>query len=153
MDSIIISKKSGALEELYPLLLLADPTKEKIDSYIKKSDCFVLELNTEIVGVLLLQKIDNTSLEIKNIAVSEKHQNKGYGKQLIKYVINKVKNEKENKLVVCTGNSSINQLGLYQKLGFRIFDIQYNYFTKNYSSPILENGILCEHKICLELFV
>lgn len=153
MDTVTILKKSVALDDLYPLLLLADPNKEKIDSYITKSDCFVLELNNEIIGVLLLQKINKTSLEIKNIAVSEEHQNKGFGKKLIKSIIKRTKNETENKLVVCTGNSSIDQLAFYQKLGFRIFDIQYNYFTQNYSSPILENGILCEHKICLELSV
>ena len=153
MDSITISKKTNDLEKLFPLLLLADPSKEKIDSYIVTSECFVLELNKEIIGVLLLQKIEINSFEIKNIVVSEKHQNKGYGKKLIKYIINLAKNEKESRVIICTGNSSINQLGLYQKLGFRIFDIKYNYFTENYSSSILENGILCEHKICLELSV
>jgi aminoglycoside 6'-N-acetyltransferase I len=152
MDTITISKKTNHLEELYPLLLLADPSKEKIDSYLTKSNCFVLELNMKIIGVLVLQKFNETSSEIMNIAIIEEYQNKGFGKKLIKYVVNQSKNEKQQRFVICTGNSSISQLALYQKLGFAIFDIEYNYFTKNYNSPILENGILCSHKICLELF-
>ncbi|NVK52261.1 MAG: GNAT family N-acetyltransferase [Flavobacteriaceae bacterium] len=152
MDSIIISKKTNNLKELYPLLLLADPDKEKIDSYLTKSDCFVLELNMKIIGVLVLQKLNEASSEIMNVAILEKYQNKGFGEKLIKYVVNQSKNEKEYRFVICTGNSSISQLLLYQKLGFTIFDIKYNYFTKNYRTPIFENGILCSHKICLELF-
>lgn len=152
MDTITISKKTSHLEELYPILLLADPAKEKINSYLIKSDCFVLELNMKIIGVLVLQKLNETSLEIMNIAIIQEYQNKGFGKKLIEYVINQSKNKKQHRFVICTGNSSIGQLALYQKLGFTIFDIKYNYFTKNYDSPILENGILCEHKICLELF-
>jgi aminoglycoside 6'-N-acetyltransferase I len=152
MDSITISKKTNHLEELYPLLLLADSSKEKIDSYLTKSDCFVLELNMKIIGVLVLQKLNETSSEIMNIAILEKYQNKGFGRKLIEHVLNQSKNEKKHRFIICTGNSSIGQLALYQKLGFSIFNIKYNYFTKNYNSQIFENDILCSHKICLELY-
>jgi aminoglycoside 6'-N-acetyltransferase I len=152
MDSITISKKTNLLEELYPLLLLADPSKEKIDNYLTKSDCFVLEFNMKIIGVLVLQKLNETSLEIMNIAISVKYQNKGFGRKLIEHVLNQSKNEKKHRFIICTGNSSIGQLALYQKLGFSIFDIKYNYFIKNYNSPVFENDILCSHKICLELY-
>ncbi len=50
-----------------------------------------------------------------------------------------------------TGNSSVNQLSLYQKCGFRITGIEHDYFTKHYEEEIVENGLLCRDMIRLSL--
>jgi ribosomal protein S18 acetylase RimI-like enzyme len=54
-------------------------------------------------------------------------------------------------LEVGTGNSSIGQLALYQKCGFRITGIDYNYFIRHYDEPIFENGIPCRDMIRLAI--
>ncbi len=66
----------------YDLLELADPSREKIDTYLQTGNCYVAFLKEESIGVFVLQEIDAYSIEIKNIAVYEKFQGKGYGKQL-----------------------------------------------------------------------
>ncbi|EAD3103456.1 N-acetyltransferase, partial [Listeria monocytogenes] len=54
------------------------------------------------------------------------------------------------KIIVKTGNSSIDQLAFYQKNGFRMQHIIPNYFTENYpNQTITENGIVCLDQIIL----
>ena len=48
-----------------------------------------------------------------------------------------------------TGNSSISQLALYQKMGFRIAGVDVDFFTRNYPEEIIENGIHCRDMIRL----
>ncbi len=52
-------------------------------------------------------------------------------------------------LEVCTGNSSIGQLALYQKCGFRMSGIERDFFIKHYHEPIFENGIQCRDRVRL----
>lgn len=51
-------------------------------------------------------------------------------------------------LMIGTGNSSLAQLRLYQRLGFRIVSIVPDFFA-NYPEPIYENGILCRDMVRL----
>ncbi|PKL30065.1 MAG: GNAT family N-acetyltransferase, partial [Spirochaetae bacterium HGW-Spirochaetae-10] len=53
-------------------------------------------------------------------------------------------------IVIGTGNSSLTQLSLYQKLGFRMDHIIKDFFTDNYSEPIVENGLLCRDMVVLK---
>ncbi len=132
------------------LLALADPSKAQVDAYLKTGDCYIATLDTEVVGVMVLQKIDSTSIEVKNIAVKESAQGKGLGKELLKYADQRSRKQGYKKLVIGTGNSSIGQLALYQKQGFEIIRIEKNFFLDHYHEPIIENGIQCKHMIILE---
>ncbi len=86
-----------------------------------------------------------------NIAVKENHQNKGVGKFLLKDAINRVKNFNIKRIEIGTGNSSIHQLALYQKVGFRITNIDKGYFLKHYDKPIFENNVQCKDLIRLSI--
>nr|WP_084135835.1 N-acetyltransferase [Jeotgalicoccus psychrophilus] len=48
-----------------------------------------------------------------------------------------------------TRNSSIGQLALYQKCGFKITGVDKSFFIRNYEEEILENGIQCRDIIRL----
>lgn len=50
---------------------------------------------------------------------------------------------------VGTGNSSVGQLALYQKCGFRIIGVDMDFFIKHYPELIFENGIQCRDMIRL----
>lgn len=134
----------------YELLLLADPSKEMIDSYLEKGKCYAARLESEIVGVLVLTPIDKNNIEIKNIAVHENWQAKGIGTRLLNFASRISLEMGFQKLSIGTGNSSIQQLALYQKQGFEISAIVKNFFTDQYSQKIIENGIECKHMIMLE---
>lgn len=54
---------------------------------------------------------------------------------------------------VGTGNSSIGQLALYQKCGFRITGIDMDFFIKHYPEEIFENGIQCRDMVRLSQYL
>lgn len=132
------------------LLQSADPSVRQIDKYLKTGICYVASRDGKTVGVLVLDQVDSTSMEVKNIAVEKTEQGKGFGKALLRHAVTIGREGGFKKLVICTGNSSIGQLALYQKEGFEIKGIEKDYFTRNYAEPIFENGIQCRHKIILE---
>lgn len=136
-------------EPPYELLLMADPSIEMINKYLGKGECFVAEKGGQIIGVYVLLPIDSDKVELINIAVSENYQGRGIGKQLVLDAINTARKKGYKTIEVGTGNSSIGQLALYQKCGFRITGIDFDFFTKNYPEEIYENGIQCRDMIRL----
>lgn len=135
----------------FDLLELADPSRRQVELYLKQGRCFVLKLENEITGVLVLSEISPEKLEVKNIAISEVHQGKGYGKNLLMLAKDMALDSGYQKLMIATGNSSIGQLVLYQKMGFEMVEIVKDHFVKNYPEPIYENGIQCKHQVVLEM--
>lgn len=133
------------------LLLLADPSVEMIEKYCDTGDCFIAESGSKIIGVYVLMKASVDRLELVNVAVAEDFQGGGIGKQLVQDAIQGAENKGYRTLQVATGNSSIGQLALYQKCGFRIVGVDPDYFLIHYSEAIFENGIQCRDRIKLEL--
>lgn len=134
----------------FALLQLADPSTEQINQYLKNGSCFAAKSGDEIIGAIVLLPISAATIEIKNIAVQENWQGKGIGKQLLQFAETFARQHSYEKLLIGTGNSSIGQLALYQKMGFEINDIKRDFFLIHYSEPIFENGIRCRHMIMLE---
>jgi len=134
-----------------PLLLLADPSVEMIRKYIDNSIGIVCELDSVIIGALLMQAAGPRGMEIMNIAVDEAHQKKGIGKRLLQEAVKTAKLMGMERLEICTGNSSVGQLLLYQKCGFRIVGVEPDFFRKNYPEKIFENGVECRDRIRLEM--
>jgi ribosomal protein S18 acetylase RimI-like enzyme len=135
----------------YDLLLKADPSKDNIDRYIIDSVIYTAEFKQQTVGCCVLCNVDHETIEIKNIVVDERFQGRGIGTLLLDDAIQKAKSKGFKKIIIGTGNSSIGQLYLYQKVGFRISGIKVDFFRENYSEPIFENGIECRDMIVLEI--
>jgi ribosomal protein S18 acetylase RimI-like enzyme len=134
------------------LLLLADPSKDLVSRYLDKGLCYVIESeNGDTIGVILLVPVSNHIIEIMNLAVDESYQGKGLGTILLKHGIRTAAKKGYNTVEIGTGNSSINQLALYQKVGFRITGIDHDFFIRNYEELIFENGIQCRDMIRLSL--
>ncbi|HVI47517.1 MAG TPA: GNAT family N-acetyltransferase [Chitinophaga sp.] len=132
------------------LLLDADPLEEKIHTYLQDALVLKLYLDDQLTGISVTG-IQNNIAEIYNISITATHQRKGWGQQLITATIEKCRQLRCQTVMIGTGNSSIGQLYLYQKMGFDITGIIPNYFTDNYPEPIIENGIPCRHMIRLQL--
>jgi len=137
----------------YDLLLLADPSKDLVDDYLKQSDVFVARQNGETVGVVVLCPLTAESAEIKNIAVKPELQVQGIGSFLIENVLKVAASSKLRSILIGTANSSIGQLYLYQKLGFEITGIRKDFFTVAYPEPIYENGLQAKHMIMLSMSI
>lgn len=135
------------------LLLLADPSETLIRNYVTKGQCYIAEtvMSFEVIGVYVLLPTKPATIEIVNIAVAEKLQNNGIGRELLYHAISNAQSQGYETIEIGTGNSSIGQLALYQKCGFRITAIDKDFFIRNYPEEIYENGIQCRDMIRLSL--
>lgn len=134
----------------YDLLLLADPSREMIDSYLPHSDLYVASESGNVLGVVVLFPLDRDTVEIKNLAVMPAHQGKGIGKWLLENSIVVAGQKHFKRLVIGTANSSLYQLALYQKVGFRVYSVRRYFFVDNYPEPIFENGMQAKDMVMLE---
>jgi ribosomal protein S18 acetylase RimI-like enzyme len=131
------------------LLLLADPSRNIVEEYTQRGECFVAEINGSIIGVYILLPTRPETVELVNIAVIETIHSRGFGKQLVMDAIKVAKSKGYKTIEVGTGNSSIGQLALYQKCGFRITGVDIDFFIRHYPEEIFENGIQCRDMIRL----
>lgn len=124
----------------YALLLLADETKEAIDRYLFDSEVYLVYKNTTLIGVYCLYKIVEQRLtEIKNIAINEQYQGKGYGS----WVLSAIKKQVQplvDTLIVGTADVGHPQIHFYESNGFVQFGVRKNFFIDHYQQPIFENG-------------
>lgn len=131
------------------LLLLADPSQTLVEEYLRRGECFLAEDDHQIVGAYVLLPTRPETVELVNIAVVEKQQGRGIGKHLVMHAIQTAKSKGYKTMEVGTGNSSIGQLALYQKCGFRIIGVDRDFFIKHYPDAIFENGIQCRDMVRL----
>lgn len=132
------------------LLFDADPSRALVDGYLPASMVFVAILDDKVIGVYVLYPIDSSVIEIKNIAVAGELQGKGIGTLMLKDAAEQSGIMGFSTIIIGTGNSSVGQLYLYQKMGYEITGIRKNFFTDNYREPLYENGIQVKHMVMLE---
>ncbi|MTH53404.1 GNAT family N-acetyltransferase [Bacillus mangrovi] len=146
----MVSRELTKGEELpMELLLLADPSRESVEEYRNRGDCFIAENEQQIIGVYVLLPTRPGTVELVNVAVIEEQHGKGIGKRLVKDAIEEAKKRGYKTIEVGTGNSGIGQLALYQKCGFRIVGVDMDFFVRHYPEDIFENGIQCRDMIRL----
>jgi len=146
--NLIISAETNP-EKFWDLLLLADPSTALVEEYLKEGKLYSATWDDVVVGVFVLIPLEKTLWELKNIAVAPEWQGKGIGKAILVEAIAAAQALGATALEVGTGNSSVGQLALYQKAGFRFDRIAKNFFTLNYNDPIFENGIQCRDLVIL----
>jgi ribosomal protein S18 acetylase RimI-like enzyme len=148
---IHINKLDTIADAPMDLLLLADPSEKLVKSYLKKGTCYTAELDGKTVGVILIMERKVFTIEVMNLAVKEKFQNNGIGKQLLLYVIDEIKKGDTKTIEIGTGNPGVVQMLLYQKCGFSIVDIDFDFFRRTHPEPIFENGIECRDMIRMRI--
>ncbi|MBS7345200.1 MAG: GNAT family N-acetyltransferase [Caryophanon sp.] len=138
---MMIFEKTLANRQSYkPLLLLADEDDAILNSYIEQGDLYEVRMNEDIVGVALFIPIDEQTIELKNIALRPTYRGQGIAKEMIRQSELTFKAQGYTRMIIGTANSSINNIALYQKLGFRMYDIQRDFFNA-YKKVIVEQGI------------
>ncbi|NQZ76137.1 MAG: GNAT family N-acetyltransferase [Ekhidna sp.] len=151
MEKLTIIERTN--EDLpFHLFLLADPSIDLIKKYLIDSNVFLGQLNDQTLGALIMTS-QNNEAEIMNVAVDESYQGHGFGSHLIKHAINYCKENAISRLLIGTADTSEDQLRLYQKLGFKKFDVKTDFFLSHYKEPIFENGRQAKDMIMLELLV
>lgn len=134
----------------YHLLLLADETKEAIDKYLTAADIYLLEINHRIIATYVIQIVNVTELEIKNIAVDTDFQGQGWGTILLQHATATAKAAGYKSLLIGTADTATQQLKLYQKEGFERYKVLKDFFIDNYPMPIYENDVQLKDMILLK---
>ena len=130
----VTSNKADYME----ILLIGDEDELMINKYLEQSTFFVLYDNDILTSICAVIEIDSETVEIKNLATYPEYQNKGYASKLLDYVCNRYK-EKFRTVILGTGENETT-LNFYKKRGFVETRRIMNFFTDNYSHPIVENG-------------
>src|SRR5690554_2625950 len=147
--NIEINKVKDVTQAPMALLLTADPSKKIVKDFLDRGTCYIALLECEIVGVFVLLRTHPETVELVNIAVEKERQGQGIGKKLVLAALEIAKGLQIKTIEIGTGNSSINQLALYQKCGFRITGVDHDFFVLHYNEEIYENGIQCRDMIRL----
>lgn len=138
-DDLNIKEITDHKDFPYDLLLLADETVAAINNYIFNSKVYTVLDQQQPIAVFCLYPHDTQTLEIKNIAVSAPHQNKGLGSRILHYIQKNYAKSYAN-LIVGTADCGIHQIRFYERNGFVPYGIRKNFFIDNYDQPIYENG-------------
>ena len=151
MAEIVFKSLAQNAEPPWPLLLDADPSRERVAAYLSHGQGYLAYEGQTCWGVFVLLSTNPDSMELMNIAVAKSQRGKGYGKRLMQKAIDIARENGYKTLRVGTGNSSLDQLGFYQKFGFRVIGVEQDFFLKHYEDEIIENGIVCRDMLILEL--
>ena len=127
------------------LLRAADPDARKIAAYHASGEVWV---DAQGAAIPIIQPPSTDVLEIMNIAPAEHMRGQSHGKAFLQGLIAMLKARGARGVEIGTGNSSLDELALYQKLGFRITGIVAGFFD-DYPEPIVENGIACRDMVRL----
>lgn len=150
MTDLIKIEEVTALRVPMDLLLQADPSKTKVEGYLRQSRCFIATLKGQVIGACAVKQVSADVHELMNISVAPEHQKKGIGKKLLQHVITSTRKKKVKRLEVGTGTFGY-QLTFYQREGFRVDSIDKDFFLVNYEKPIYEDGIQLQDMLRLVL--
>ena len=118
------------------------PGKDYLNKSINQEELYVLRINNEIVGAVILNenqskewniinwtKIDGKALIIHALVIDPKHQNNGFGKKLIFYCEQYARENKYTSLRLDSFTKNDISNKLYQRFGYKnlglvIFDMK-----------------------------
>ena len=135
-------------EKFMDLLLLGDEQEDMINKYLYRGELFALYDN-DLKTVSVVTKESEKIYEIKNIATYEKYQGRGYGKHMIKFIIENFKNKCDT-LLVGTGESN-KTISFYENCGFIYSHTVKDFFINNYDHKIIEEGKQLKDMIYLKM--
>ncbi|MFL2062188.1 GNAT family N-acetyltransferase [Latilactobacillus sakei] len=133
-----------------PYLRLADEEVGMIRCYLNDGQLYSIHLagQSTVIGVMHVTFVDQTQVELKNIALLPAYRNQGYGQQALNDLKQMMVAQGYRTLLVGTGDGSLAAIGFYLRQGFRFDHIRKNFFEQ-YQQPIIENGIRLQDMVML----
>lgn len=132
---------SRDVDALVPLLRDAEEGDERIVRAINDSanTAYLAFDDDTCVGAAVMRWAQDES-EIIYIATAETLRGKGYGKAMIRWILDEARRRDVEAVCVGTANAGLDNIAFYQKCGFRMDSVRKDYFNY-FSSPVYENGI------------
>jgi ribosomal protein S18 acetylase RimI-like enzyme len=150
MKSTLRRIPAGEREPYLPLLLLADESVAQVRSYMNEGDLYVY---SDAAGIVLAIPAGGDAVELKAVAVAESSQGQGFGKRMLREVLDDLGRRGFRRAIVGTANAGIGQLAYYQKAGFRLLRIERDFFSpaRGYPAVMEDNGIRLRDMVWMDL--
>ncbi len=140
-DNFTIIETYSNKKQYLPLLIMGDESESMIDRYLDSGSLYVGLLNGKPIAVCVIVNLDSDTVEIKNLAVETEYRRYGYGRRMLEYVESQ---HSDKKIILGTGETP-STLRFYKSCGYFYSHRIPNFFTDNYPTPIIEEGItLCD---------
>lgn len=146
----------GPRAALRRLFELADDSGRQIDSYIHLGRVLVARDPQErIIGYLQLLPTSAGEVELKSMAVREDQQRRGIGRRLVQRAVAICRDEGTRAVTVSTATADIENIGFYQRCGFRVSSVGRDAFTEalGYPAGLEANGIPVRDSITFTLLL
>lgn len=130
--------------DLMDLLLLGDEQEQMVMGYLERGEMAALFDGEDAIAVSVVTKEGKDLWELKNIAVLPAFQGKGYGKKLVRFWQEKLR--EKGILQVGTGETP-KTMGFYETCGFQFSHRIADFFVHHYDHPIEEDGILLKDMV------
>lgn len=140
-DNFIITKVDKNKKQYLPLLLIGDESEIMIDRYLDSGTLYVGLFNGKPIAVCVTLNLDANTVEIKNLAVDAEYKRHGYGRRMLEYV----ESQHSNKKIILGTGETPSTLRFYKSRGYSYSHRIPDFFTDNYPTPIIEEGVtLCD---------
>lgn len=121
VDVTFGSSRYDDLVELRYKVLLEPLGLKFLDSFRNKEASYlhigcIEQLDDKLVGGLILAPVDNDTIRMMQVAVDDKYQGEGVGREMVKYAEKRVKEAGYSHLVMF---AMLSVIGFYEKLGFK----------------------------------
>src|SRR3954454_20664609 len=130
-----VSVHTGPRAPLRPLFELAEDSPTELDAYLDEGTVLVAECDGDVVGHLQLVTGKPGVQEIKNMAVRPSHQHRGIGAALVAAALEAAREERASVVRVATATADTGNLRFYQRLGFRMREVERDAFTEATGYP------------------
>lgn len=145
-DRFTIVEVHGDKRRYLSLLLIGDESESMIDRYLDSGTLFVGLLDGKPIAVCVAVSLDSDTVEIKNLAVDAEYRRHGYGRRMLEYV----ESQHSNKRFFLGTGETPSTLRFYKSCGYSYSHRIPNFFTDNYPTPIIEEGVTLRDMIYLK---
>ena len=132
-------------ERFWPLLLLADPEQQAVRRYLDQGEMFVLFEDGEPLCEAVVCRLDETTVELKNLATAPARQGEGLAGRMIAFLCREYAG-RYRRLLVGTSEKGV---PFYEKQGFQYCFTRKDFFLEQYEEPVIEDGVQCRDMLCL----
>ena len=127
-----------------PLFYVADDSAAQIQGCSQLGDLYAVEdAAGGAAAIVLAIALPGGDVELKTVAVAPALQRQGVGRELLVAVLHCLAQRGTRRVIVGTSTSNIGAIAFYQRVGFRTWKVERDFFrpARGYPTGLEENGI------------
>jgi ribosomal protein S18 acetylase RimI-like enzyme len=134
---------------LLELFRIADDSEQAIAEYMYDGRLFALWKAGRIVGQIQVLARSEAEVELRSVAIFPGLHGRGLGRAMLRRLFVALADEGVRRVWVGTASADIDNLGFYQKLGFRMHAIERDVFSaeRGYPTELWVEGIRVRDRV------